>query len=108
MQTERCSSLATCSVFRKILLGCDEGGLSGREMCALEGVKLPSNASQEWRGTQTALQQKGHKRPAAVAHLVSKHRTNAARDTEGRLGEAAARQVQTLPTALATLLSDPV
>ena len=33
------------SVFRDVLLVCDEAGLIGREMFAIDGVKLPSNAS---------------------------------------------------------------
>ena len=40
------------SVFRDVLLVCDELGLIGREMFAVDGVKLPSNAAKEWSGTQ--------------------------------------------------------
>lgn len=39
------------SIFRDVLLVCDEQGLIGREMFAVDGVKLPSNASKEWSGT---------------------------------------------------------
>ena len=45
------------SVFRDVLLVCDEMGLIGREMFAVDGVKLPSNASKEWSGTQRRLRQ---------------------------------------------------
>ena len=40
------------SVFRDVLLVCDELGLIGRDMFAVDGVKLPSNASKEWSGTR--------------------------------------------------------
>ena len=39
-------------LFRDVLLVCDEQGLIGREMFAVDGVKLPSNASKEWSGTR--------------------------------------------------------
>ena len=39
-------------IFRNILLVCDEAGLIGREMFAIDGVKLPSNATKEWSGTK--------------------------------------------------------
>jgi len=39
-------------LFRDVLLICDEMGLIGREMFALDGCKLPSNASKEWSGTK--------------------------------------------------------
>lgn len=40
------------SLFRDVLLVCDEAGLIGREMFAVDGVKLPSNASKEWSATR--------------------------------------------------------
>ena len=40
------------SVFRDVLLVCDEMDLIGKEMFAVDGVKLPSNASKEWSGTK--------------------------------------------------------
>ena len=39
-------------LFRDVLLVCDEEGLIGREMFAVDGVKLPSTASKEWSGTR--------------------------------------------------------
>ena len=35
-------------LFRDILLICDDQGLIGKEMFAIDGCKLPSNASKEW------------------------------------------------------------
>jgi len=38
-------------VFTAVLMVCDNQGLIGREMFAIDGCKLPSNASKEWSGT---------------------------------------------------------
>ena len=42
-------------VFRDVLLYCDELGLIGKEMFAIDGCKLPSNASKEWSLRAPAL-----------------------------------------------------
>lgn len=88
------------TIFRTILLVCDEVGLIGREMCAIDGVQLPSNASKEWSGTKADLQQKAQKMHAAVEHLLSKHCANDASDAAGSIGEAAERQMKTLNAAI--------
>lgn len=42
-------------IFPDVLLVCHEAGLIGREMFAIDGVKLPSNARKEWSGTHADL-----------------------------------------------------
>ena len=42
-------------VFKQVLLVCDAHGLIGREMFAIDGVKLPSNASKLRSGTRADL-----------------------------------------------------
>ena len=44
-------------IFRDVLLVCDEAGLIGKEMFAVDGVKL-SQASREWSGTQAEYSKK--------------------------------------------------
>ncbi|WP_205749433.1 transposase [Desulfopila sp. IMCC35008] len=39
------------TLFLQVLLVCDQQNLIGREMFAIDGCKLPSNASKEWSGT---------------------------------------------------------
>ncbi len=39
------------ALFLQVLLVCDQQNLIGREMFAIDGCKLPSNASKEWSGT---------------------------------------------------------
>jgi len=45
------SSEAIADLFTQIVLMCDSLGLIGKEMFAIDGCKLPSNASKEWSGT---------------------------------------------------------
>jgi transposase len=40
------------AIFRDVLLLCDEMGLIGKEMFAIDGCKLPANAAKEWSGTR--------------------------------------------------------
>lgn len=61
-------------LFRDVLLICDEMKLIGREMFAIDGCKLPSNASKEWSGTKGELKKKQAKMERAVRYLVAKHR----------------------------------
>jgi transposase len=46
-------------LFREVLLVCDDMGLIGKEMFAIDGCKLPSNASKEWSGTKADFEKKG-------------------------------------------------
>ena len=61
-------------VFRDVLLYCDELGLIGKEMFAIDGCKLPSNASKEWSGTREELNNKRKKLERAVARMLKTHR----------------------------------
>jgi hypothetical protein len=48
-------------LFRQVLLVCDQCGLIERKMFAIDGCKLPSNASKEWSGTHEELARKSKK-----------------------------------------------
>src|SRR5215468_9487092 len=48
-------------LFRDVLLICDKLGLIGKEMFAVDGCKLASNASKEWSGTKGELKKKQKK-----------------------------------------------
>jgi len=61
-------------VFRDVLLYCDELGLIGKAMFAIDGCKLPSNASKEWSGTRTELNNKRKKLERAVQRMLKIHR----------------------------------
>lgn len=62
------------SLFTEVLVYCDELGLIGRELFAIDGCKLPSNASKEWSGTKAELARKQHKLQRAVRRMLKTHR----------------------------------
>ena len=63
----------TVKLFLEVLLICDEMGLIGKEMFAVDGCKLPSNASREWSGTKKDLAHKKEKMEKAITQIVTKH-----------------------------------
>jgi transposase len=62
------------SLFRNVLLICDELELIGKEMFAIDGCKMPSNASRQWSGTKADFTKKKHKMEKAIRHILKKHR----------------------------------
>jgi transposase len=63
-------------LFQEVLLVCDEQGLIGKEMFAIDGCKLPSNASKEWSGTRADFSRKAAKMEQAITRMVEGHRAN--------------------------------
>jgi len=61
-------------LFCDVLLICDEMQLIGKEMFAIDGCKLPSNASKEWSGTKAEFGKKKKKMEQAVRRVLEKHR----------------------------------
>ena len=57
-------------LFRDFLLVCEESGLLGGTFFALDGCKLPSNASQEWSGKISDLVRKKEKMEERVTELL--------------------------------------
>ncbi|MDD5774104.1 MAG: transposase, partial [bacterium] len=62
------------SIFINILMMCEEMGLIGGTMFAIDGCKLPSNASKEWSGTRADFIKKKEKIEKTVKHLMSQHK----------------------------------
>ncbi len=89
------------SVFRDVLLICDEAGLIGRELFAVDGVKLPSNASKGWSGTRADYARKVEKMQTAVRYLTARHRASDAAAEESTVRAARAKQLRTLRAAIA-------
>jgi transposase len=87
-------------MFRDVLLVCDEIGLIGREMFAVDGVKMPCNASKEWSGTRTELGKKARKMEQAIGYLVRRHREADRAPEDPALGKARERQIRTLRAAV--------
>ena len=55
------NSDAIKDLFHRVLLICDESGLIGKERFAIDGCKLPTDASKEWSGTHSKLENKSKK-----------------------------------------------
>ena len=60
-------------LFRDVLLVCQEMDLLGGTFFALDGLKLPSNASKEWSGTRSELHRKKERLEAKVKELLKEH-----------------------------------
>ncbi len=69
-------------VFAAVLAVCDGQGLIGREMFAIDGVKLPSNASKHRSGTRADFTQRAEKLEAAAKAMLERHRETDALDVE--------------------------
>ncbi|MEW5757526.1 MAG: IS1182 family transposase [Pseudomonadota bacterium] len=64
----------TAKLFAQVLVTCDRQGLIGREMFAIDGVKLPSNASKAKSGRRKDFQHQLEKMEQAAAKMLAKHR----------------------------------
>jgi transposase len=76
------SSEAIVTLFREVLLVCEALGLLGKELFAIDGVKLPSNAAKEWSGKKTDLKKKQQKIEKVIRTLLARHRENDATEAE--------------------------
>lgn len=83
-------------LFLEVLMICDEMNLIGKEMFAVDGCKLPSNASKEWSGTKEELQHKKEKMEKAVRQIVKRHREMDEKEKDKGIIEQEQRYVNTL------------
>ena len=82
--TTLASFIRTCSdeiaaLFAQVLYLCDRQGLIGRDMFAIDGIKLPGNASKSRSGTRAEFQRQAAKLENTAAKLLDLHRRNDAR-----------------------------
>jgi hypothetical protein len=75
---------------------CDEMGLIGKEMFAVDGCKLPSNASKEWSGTRGELEKKKKKMEKAIRQIVKRHREVDAKEEDKAVVEQEKQYMETL------------
>ncbi len=90
-------------LFKDILLICDRMGLIGREMFAIDGVKLPSNASKSRSGTRADFQRQANKMDAAAKAMLARHRANDTLPVEPDLAAKELRQIDRLERETAQL-----
>jgi transposase len=86
-------------LFRQVVLICDELGLIGRELFAIDGCKLPSNASKEWSGTKADLRKKRKKIDRVVRRILKRHREADRKELDDDVLEKEKKQVATLRRA---------
>ena len=61
------------AVFEQVLLVCDQQGLLGNELFAIDGCKMPSNASKEHSGTFSELDKKRKKLRKRIRQCLKEH-----------------------------------
>ena len=83
-------------VFAAVVAICDAQGLVGREMFAIDGVKLPSNASKRRSGTRADFERQATKLEAVAATMLQRHREADATPTEPTLAAKAAKRIERL------------
>jgi transposase len=81
--TPHCTTLATfvsmggealCQLFTRVLMVCERQGLIGRQLFAIDGVKLPSNAAKARSGTRKEFRREAQKMDRAVRRMLARHR----------------------------------
>lgn len=68
------------SLFTDVLSICASEGLIGKNMFAIDGCKLSSDASKEWSGTRADYEKKHEKIQESVAFLIKKHQAQDKQD----------------------------
>lgn len=80
------------AIFTRVLLTCDRQGLIGRQMFAIDGVKLPSNADKQRSGTHAELRHEAERMEKAVTKMVNAHKArDAAKESPDDAGKVRAR-----------------
>ena len=83
-------------IFTQILFICDRQGLIGREMFAIDGVKLPSNASKARSGTRADFERRAGKLEAASRVMLERHRAEDRRAIEPDLKQKEVQRITRL------------
>ena len=78
-------------LFSQVLLVCDGQGLIGRELFAIDGVKLPANASKTMSGTRADFEREAAKMETAVQRMMDRHAQADARPSSDPETERAVR-----------------
>jgi transposase len=90
-------------LFAQVLYLCDRQGLIGRQMFAIDGVKLPSNAAKAKSGTRADFIRQADKLEAAAQSMLARHRENDRFPAEPDLAEKSARRIERLNEEAAQL-----
>ncbi len=91
------------SLFRDVLLYASELDLIGREHFAIDGCKLPSNASKRWSGTHQELEDRCKKLEVVARRIVERHRQRDGREKDGACAHTDAKKVERYRRKIAQL-----
>jgi transposase len=83
-------------LFAQVLFICDAQGLIGREMFAIDGVKLPSNASKSRSGKRAEFERQAAKLEAQAQKMLARHRANDEREAEPDQAAKEQRRIERL------------
>jgi transposase len=83
-------------LFHKLLMICCKSGLVGKEHFAIDGCKLPSDASKEWSGTHADMKKKSIKLRKSAERIINNHLLN---DSEKNNGDKS-KELQTVDTLI--------
>jgi hypothetical protein len=86
-------------IFRDILEVCDGLGLIGKEIFALDGCKLPSNAAKEWSGTRSDFENKRIKIRKAINWLTHHLQETKKDQNQPQMRERELKQLRKLESA---------
>jgi len=93
-------STEIADLFEQILLICDDQGLLGKELFAIDGCKMPSNAAREWSGTFKELEEKHAKLQRQIQHHLTEHQKLDKHETKDEARKKRAEQaIETLNRA---------
>ena len=84
------------TLFLEVLLVCDELNLIGKELFAIDGVKLSSNAAKEWSGTKEDLTKKKKKMEQVIRQMITRHRETDEREQNNDVTKQEEKYVATL------------
>ena len=90
---------AIADLFGQIVLICDDLGLIGKTMFAIDGCKLPSNASKSWSGTHGELRKKRQKIDRAVRRMLKRHREQDLAEKHPKIHDREREQIRKLRAA---------
>jgi hypothetical protein len=72
------------AIFEQVLLICDADGLLGKELFAIDGCKMSSNAAKEWSGTFQELGEKRNKLRRQIKRCIKDHKATDKRSSGGK------------------------
>ena len=84
------------AIFTQVLLICDRQGLIGKQMFAIDGVKLPSNADKRRSGTLKELTHAAQRMERSVAKLMQTHRSRDEAGVDEPAAESNQRRIEQL------------